>query len=238
MVSKNPWHNLPDQPPFVLREDKGDVEAFNKTKGAQDKRYLQLKFIPEPFVGNPDARLVLLGNNPGLADAPEKSAFRLEPEFAARMRDNLLHRLADSCPFLYLDPIIVPSDKVWWEYKLRQVLEELGDKDNARRILARNILAVEFFPYVSHRFGHGKLRLPSQQYSFELVRNAMRRKAVIVLTRGEKRWMKSIAELNDYHLLVRLKQVQRAPISPGNCLDDGWAKIKEVIREISGVPLA
>jgi hypothetical protein len=231
-VSENPWHNLPDQPPFVLPDDKDKVEAFNKVKGCHHRHFLHLNFIPEPYVGNPDARLVLLGNNPGVADPPGKSAFRLEPAFATRMRNNLLHQLSDRFPFLYLDPDIIPSDKLWWEYKLKHIFEEFGNKDIAKAVMARIIFAGEFFLYVSHKFGHGKLCLPSQKYSFELVRNAMKWEAVIVLTRGEKRWLKATPELHGYHLLVRLKQVQRAPISARNCRDNGWAHIREVISRL------
>jgi len=233
-MNENPWHHLPDEPPYVLPEDKDEVLTFNKAH-QDDYRRLDLELIPEPFVGNPHARLVLLGNNPGFKTL-DKVAHKRKPAFRERMRNNLLHRLSDAFPFLCLDPDldISPPGNLWWESKLKSVLAELGNGDNAKSILARDVLAVEYFPYASHRFRHGKLArsLYSQQYSIGLVRNAMKDGAVIVLTRGKSRWLKAIPELEKYHRLVRLKNVMRAPISSRNCCDDGWSHIQDVVRTI------
>jgi hypothetical protein len=229
-VNDNPWHRLPDKPPYVLPEDEEVVRAFNVK--ARQNHVLHLDLIPEPFVGRPDAPVVLLGNNPGVK-SPETKAYRLKPAFADRMRKNLLHRLSDDFPFLYLDPDpdITSTGKGWWERKLKRLFREFGpDEDVARSILARSILAVEFFPYVSHRYRHGRLVLPSQQYSFGLVRTAVERGRVIILTRGELRWKKAVEELGTYPRLVRLKEVQRAPISRGNCLDP--EQYQEIVRAI------
>jgi hypothetical protein len=232
-VTDNPWHDLPEHLPFVHPEDKEDVDAYNKKKGRRHDHFLHLEFIPEPFVGNPHAQLVLLGNNPGVARDKRKAAHRLKPAFATRMRDNLVHRLPDRFPFLFFDPGIIPSEQRWWDYKLTHVIDEFEDTERAKEILGRNILAVEFFPYISHRFGHGKLSLSTQQYSFGLVRHAVERDAVIVLTRGETRWKKAVPELNGYPHLVHLKQVQRAPISRRNCCGNGWELIQEYVRNIT-----
>jgi hypothetical protein len=226
---------LPKEPPYVLLEDKEKVETFNlRAKGkAHQHHVLHLDLIPEPFVGRPDAPVVLLGNNPGVK-SPMAAADKRKPAFADRMRNNLLHRLSSGFPFVYLDPTpdIPPRGREWWESKLKDLLREFGpDKDVARSILARSIFAVEYFPYVSHRFGHARLSLPSQQYCFNLVRKAMERGAVIVLTRGQRRWEKAVEDLARYPRLVRLKEVQRAPISPGNCPDaDQYQTIVRAIR--------
>jgi hypothetical protein len=238
-VNENPWRKLPDKPPFVLPEDEDKVLAFNakaRQRGNQN-RLLDLELIPEPFVGRLGARLILLGNNPGVKNS-ETAALRKEPAFQRRMRDNLLHQGSTEFPFLYLGlyPDIPSPSKEWWERRLKLILGEFRNGDVARSLLARNLLAVEFFPYVSHRYGHGKLSLPSQGYSFGLVRDAVKRKkAVIVLTRGERRWLRAVPALAGYHRLVRLKEVQRAVISPRNCRDDGWSHIREVVRKIEAM---
>jgi hypothetical protein len=192
---------------------------------------LRLNLIPEPFVGNPDAPLLLLGNNPGVKDEPRP--YKLTPSFVSRMRANLLHQ-PSQFPFLYFDPnpALGPPDKgQWWERKLKHLLSHSWPgKESVRSILSRTILAVEFLPYASHRYRHGSLRLPSQKYSIALVENAMSRGAVIVLTRGIRRWEKAMPNLAKYDLLVRLKEVQRAPISPDNCCNDGYQKIARTIE--------
>jgi hypothetical protein len=220
---------LPDEPPYVLPEDEKVLAFDRKGRGIHA---LELNLIPEPFVGRPDAPVLLLGNNPGVKGDESRNA-RQKPAFRDRMRDNLLHRLSPSFPFLFLDPDpgIASPGKGWWERKLKRLLDEFGpDEDAARRILARSVLAVEYFPYVSHRYRHRKLTLPSQGYSFGLVRNAMKRGAVIVLTRGRRRWERAVEELGTYPRCFRLVEVQRAPISPGNFPDR--AQYEEIVRAI------
>jgi hypothetical protein len=179
----------------------------------------------------------VLGNNPGVKNA-ETAALRKEPALGRRMRDNLLHQGSIDCPFVYLGryPDIPAPSKEWWERRLNHILAEFRNGEVAKCLLAQNLLAVEFFPYCSHRYGHGKVSLPSQAYSFGLVADAVNRKeAVIVLTRGERRWLEAVPTLAGYHRLVRLKEVQRAVISPRNCRDDGWSHIRKLVRKIEAM---
>ena len=150
-MNENPWQHLPDEPPYVLPEDKDKVLAFNEKARLRSDHKLHLDLIPEPFVGRKDAPLVLLGNNPGVKDKAAADSKR-NPAFANRMRSNLLHQLSDDYPFLYLDPDITIPGKGWWERKLKSLLSACGTRN-----VARSLLAVEFFPYVSRRYRHGKL---------------------------------------------------------------------------------
>ena len=62
-MTDNPWQRLPDRPPFVLPEDAAVVREFN----AQVTEHFFLRvddLLPEPFVGDPKAPVVLLGTNP------------------------------------------------------------------------------------------------------------------------------------------------------------------------------
>jgi hypothetical protein len=239
-VNENPWHRLPDKPPFVLPEDMAKVEAFNlkEEQKAGQNHVLNLDLIPEAFLGWREAPLVLLGNIAGVSETGDPpAAYRLEREFADRMRNNLLDNKAhrnSNCPFVYFEPEIIPPGEDWWDCKLRYLLREFGNADVAKSILARNILAVEFFPYVScsNRYAHDSLRLPSQEYSFDLVRNAVKREAVIVLRHGERRWLEAVRELDGYQRLVRLKIYLKGLISPNLVRDDGWSHIREVVRKI------
>jgi hypothetical protein len=230
-MNENPWRRLPEESPFVLPEDRDKVLAFNKK--ASQNRFLRLDLIPEPFVGRPGAPLVILANNPGAKNS-ERAEYRRNPEFVKRMRDNLLHELSADFPFCFLDPDpnLIPPGKAWWELKLKWLFDEFENRDRARAILARSILAVDFFPYISRKYKHDRLSLPSQDYSFDLVRKAVNRGAVIVLTRGQRRWLKAIPELDRHPGLVRLKEVQRAPISPDNCCDDGYQKVVRAIESV------
>jgi hypothetical protein len=49
--ANNPWRRLPDEPPFVLAEDKDAVLAFNdEARQKGHPHLLNLQIIPVPFV--------------------------------------------------------------------------------------------------------------------------------------------------------------------------------------------
>ena len=56
--------------------------------------------------------------------------------------------------------------------------------------LSRNICSIQFFPYRSLKFGHGSIKLPSQNYTFALVRERLANGALIIVMRGYKLWVK------------------------------------------------
>ena len=60
---ENPWTHLPDSPPFVLEEDCEAVEHFNVKPDARTQIHTEI--LPEPFLGRPDAPVVVLSLNPG-----------------------------------------------------------------------------------------------------------------------------------------------------------------------------
>jgi hypothetical protein len=192
-VSENPWTHLPPSPPFVLPDDEPFVRDFNNR--AAPKAFLHInEILPEPFVGAPDAPVVLLSNNPGLGKgATQKQA----GDFMDRMRDNLRHAPSDY-PFVYLAPDFTGPHKQWWERKLKSLLKRFG-----HQVVARSILNVPYFPYASQRFGRGLPRLPSQAYSFRLVRHALVRNAIIVFMRRDAMWKEALPELEKYDRIFR-----------------------------------
>jgi hypothetical protein len=219
-MDKNPWQRLPDRPPFVLPEDKEAVETFN-AKAPKDYKLRIDDLLPEPFVGDPHAPVVLLGNNPGYT--AKGAARKKEPRFVARMLANLRHAASDY-PFVFFAPDIDEALQGWWDRKLKELLPF------GRAVLARSLLAVEHFPYPSRRYGRKLPHLPSgaQDYSFSLVKKALERKAIIVLTRGERRWLRDVPALRTYGELCMLRNPQVASISRGNC--DRFQEIEQAIE--------
>jgi len=209
-VIENPWRKLPQSKPFVLSDDAEEVKRFNKNPKRKSEHVVRLGLLPEPFVGSNDAPVLLLSNNPGYgkgAKVRKKAAFR------KLMRKNLRHTLT-TCPFVYLHPDITKLGLKWWPNKLRHLINECGEA-----AVARSVLNVTYFPYASERFKHGKLALGSQQYSFQMVREAMERNAVIVLLRKCKWWFEAVDGLEKYAKLYRVKNTQSPTISPNNFAD-------------------
>lgn len=215
----NPWRLLPDKPPFVLPDDEKAVRDFNK-RAPEDFKLRIDELIPEPFVGNPEAPIVLLGNNPGYR--ADRVQMKQESAFVARMRDNLLHKKTDY-PFVFFASDVDKLHRRWWDRKFKALLH-LG-----RDLIGRSILAVEHFPYPSRRYRAGRLSLPSgaREYSYALVKRAMERNALIVVMRGRRRWFRDVQGLETYGGLCLLDNPQTGSVSSGNC-----QRFQDIVRAI------
>ena len=76
-------------------------------------------------------------------------------------------------------------------------------------------MVIEFFPYHSKSYKALKTILLSQEYSFYLVRQAIKMKKAIVIMRMEKLWLEFVPELKNYPY-VSLINKQRAWVSKNN----------------------
>ena len=75
-----------------------------------------------------------------------------------------------------------------------------------------------------------KRKLYSQQYSFNLVRQAVQRKAMIVMMRSAKPWGQAVPELGDYTNLFALNSAQNVTISRKNC-PEGFGIIHDTLLD-------
>lgn len=210
----NPWLDLSPVPPFVLAVDRAAIDSFNHQ--ARPEVFIHLELLPEPFLGAPMAPVVLLSLNPGYS--PDDLQPHQDPTFQALSRANLEHA-PTQYPFVLLNPKVETPGRRWWESKLARLIEARG-----RETVARQVLCVEVFPYHSYRFAHAKLQVPSQAYSLQLVRNALRRNALVVVMRAERIWRQALPELADYPFLFRLRNPQNVVISERSC-PEGFATI-------------
>ena len=78
------------------------------------------------------------------------------------------------------------------------------------------------------KFAHSKVALPSRRFALQLVRDAMARRALIVVMRGYEYWSVEIRDLAAYRRLLRLTSPQNVTISKGNCLG-----FDEIVQELA-----
>lgn len=211
----NPWRSLPPAVPFVLACDATTVDQHN-SKASEAHRF-RLEMIPEPFLGNPDAPAVLLNLNPGFVESDLADYSPLQRQEI--MRRNLLHG-GDGIYYL-LPEFDGTAGARWWRLKLGPLISA-ADRDRVRC----GILVLEFVGYKSKRFRHPR-PLASQPYTFSLLQRAIRRKATIIVMRGEKLWRSAVEDLAEttYH---RLNSPQNVMISPKNC-PGGWGPLIEAL---------
>jgi hypothetical protein len=214
----NPWLALPSNPPYMLECDKAAICAYNAQ--AHEMHRLQLDSMPEPFIGNTKAPVVLLSLNPGFNEQGPK--IHADPRFQDLLRNNYCQRKSDY-PFYFLDPRIESPGRDWWEQKLKSLLAIFS-----REKLAESILCVEYFPYPSEKFCTRTPEVPSQEFGFSLVRSAIARGAVVVVMRARKPWIKRVPELERYSRALLLNSYLNVVVSPRNC--SGFDVVVSAIR--------
>lgn len=186
--------------------------------------------LPEPYLGHPAAPIVLLSLNPGFSkdDVP----FYQDPYAREVWHKNLFHEPLEY-PFILLDTGVPQAvgGSAWWRRKLALPLKLVGDAGAARAFFC-----IEFFPYHSKKYRPLDRVLPSQEYGFHLLREAMTREALVIVMRSQKVWEQAVPQLRRYGRKFVLKNPQNVSVSPGNC-PNGWAEIErtlESVKELCG----
>lgn len=226
LQSANLWRRLPETRPFVLPVDADAIERFNWK--AKEHVKVDLNLLPEPFIGRFDAPIVLLNLNPGWSS--DDARWHRSPGFSRRLWANLKQERSPY-PFYLLNPSqkqdfgeYSPGGK-WWHNRLRVLIEHVGSLE----AVARGLLCVEFFAYHSKRFGRRIQPIPSQEFSFSLVRSALSRKAIVVILRSRRLWMEAVPELLTYKRQFTLRNPRSTYLTPNNC--DGFDTIVRRLKQ-------
>lgn len=181
---ENPWFGLDCTSNSLLLEcDRNAVERFNCGLAARtDDRAVVSRYMPEPFIGQRTARLLILNLNPGGGE--EDSSEHEDPALRCALEKNLRHEI----PFLWLQKELHhTAGHRWWAPKLRDILEQLRmTVPLAESHLAKRIAALEWFPYHSKKFAWPRSQpVPSSEYVFDWVR---RHDGPVLLFRGRRYW--------------------------------------------------
>lgn len=211
---KNPWTNLLDEPFFALSTDIALVEAFNAR--SSDRHKFDLTLLPEPYLGSLTATVVVLNLNPGVS--PQDAEVHAQEEFRRRARLSLEHQL-QPYPFLHLQPDLETPGIIWWKRRTRELTEDVGFQAVSNRLAC-----IQYTAYHSKEYSKRSPLLPSQEYAFELVRLAMKRKAEIVVMRAKSLWMQAIPALSTYDHLHYASNPRSPYLSRGN-LKSSYAAI-------------
>jgi hypothetical protein len=202
---------------------------------------IQTDLYPEPHMGNlKDARVVLLGLNPGLTlldnnedefSCEELEWYKENPKVRSILESNLRCELNDY-PYYYLNSNLCkcsPGHK-WLEARIKELRSEvkLSNKD-----LSQKIACIQFFPYHTAKYKHSKKYLPSQKHNFQLVLDSIEADKLIVCMRSIKLWDEALLsisdnkiKLSDYENLIQIKNPRSLYFTPNN-LKNGLNKIDQ-----------
>ena len=219
---RNPWVQIPLVPPYVLDEDKRVIFEMNTWYSGKDQE-IQTQMLPEPYIGNPNAPIIVLTKNPGF-DKKSDPYWHSRTDFLKLMRANLNQEDSDY-PFGFLNPAISDSPGAKWHKKsLSKLIRYCSVKE-----VANKVCSIPYFPYHTAKFSSIPKRitqdiLPSQLYTQYLVQQAINRGAVIVITLFETKWKELVEDLRNYPKAYPLKS-QNTMLSKGNMDIDDFSEV-------------
>ncbi|HEY0319117.1 MAG TPA: hypothetical protein VGC49_12605 [Solirubrobacterales bacterium] len=210
---RNPWLDLPKEPPYVLPQDREYVDEFNRHT-ANPKYQLDVALMPGPFEGSRQAPLLVLMRNPGVGSWDDD---RELGDYQEAMRANLGDAPEDQVQVGLKAEFESTPAGIWSRGRcFKNLIKEQG---LPAEHLAHLVLNVEFHGYHSKNWHSLPITLPSQYYGFWLVVRAMERGATVVALRGSWDWEVAVPGLADYPRLVTVHSSQSPAISPDNCGD-------------------
>ena len=184
----NPWTNIKKMNNLYIADcDKNALQhIINKPFN------IKLNNIPHPYMGNPQKSVVyiLLGNF-----TTECTYESICTEYEDILLANLKHEIIEY-PFFALNPEFMETYMYKWY--LNKLLGRL-DGEFGRNIVTNYIFTIEYFPYTSES-SFKYFDVPSQKYSFYLVKEAIKNKKIIIVGRKERLWYNAIPELKNYEL--------------------------------------
>lgn len=234
-VVDNPWDIKGGANGYVARGDEGLIKSIS----SRCKRQLHLDLWHEPYIGNPNAPVYVLGANPGYNWKEE--VFKDSNEWKNLMKSNLLHKGQPGLyDFVYFNVVhyknVLHPGCLWWWQKTRSLTEELNkgrsEKERLVQILYPNIFSIEYFPYHSVIYPKGideKILKESASYKYAnyLLAQALQDNKIIVIMRKTDEWIARIKEIlhecfpsenieDYYNRILMLKNPQNVCISQGN----------------------
>ncbi len=221
VVPQNPWRDLPTKPSYVLQCDKPILDRYMSR--LEGDTAIRLDTLPYPYLGNPEkANVLLLALNGGFS--AEVFAYLLQDPYYVEQRRKSL-TFESTYPFFYLDPQFKYTlGYQWWHKRLRYFIEQHGQKT-----VAEQFACVQLFPYCSTRYKALPQRVPSQEYSFHLVRQAIQANSEIVIMRSRAQWLEAVPELKTYPF-IELKFPRNPYIVPKHMTDEQFARIEKAIQ--------
>ena len=212
----NPWSNI------TIKDTIADCDKtlINSLPSRIQSR-IEKRTLPEPFHGNPEASVYILNGNPLANDNDLRYITSLDYE--KEIKEELLHINTD---FLWLrtpetivdtNGIPYPGYKYWKDRtKLLRAVKAMP-----------NLFCIEAFPYHTRHANDFKAigPLPSDQYTNEMIENAIDSGKLIILMRCKSFWINRVPRLIKYDNAFELNSNQSVYLTSGNMPADSWQKL-------------
>lgn len=226
---ENPWLTFEpaDNGPKVHDDDLPFLQGFNKgmgaRKGSDKKNYLLAEHLePFPYLGNPKANVLVLMANPGVNEKEKNPKFRTSANKLKQNRKNLRHEDLESIRSRIDSPNEPEMESAWFKPRIR----ELVSKTSVEKV-TRGLFLVNFHAYHSKSWHPIPFTFPTQHYSFNLVSEAVKRDALIIMSRNMLGWFTAVPELFDHKNRVEFESTRSVYLTEGNLGKTAFKRLLE-----------
>ena len=195
---ENPWLNI------SWENSIADIDMEYLAKLSCFKK-IQKNTLPEPYTGDVNSNVYCLNLNPGDACVCDDSEPQLKEKFTKYTLQTLRHEIDENMWFLLKGT----AGYDWWRQKTEK-LREYKKGQNPR------MFVIEYFPYHTVKGANFPRKLPSYEYSNQLIRQAMAENKYIVIMIHRKEWLQRISGLEKYERLVCLNSLQNPCLTKKN----------------------
>ncbi len=157
-------------------------------RGSDKENYLLAEHLePHPYLGNPKANVLVLMANPGVNEKEKNPKFRMNSKKLDQNRKNLRHEDLESFRSRIDSPNESAMESAWFKPRVR----ELVAKTSVDRV-TNGLFLVNFHAYHSKSWYPIPFTFPTQYYSFNLVTEAVKRDALIIMSRNMLGWFTAV----------------------------------------------
>ena len=219
---ENPWKE------YLVRQnknkfhpqDEAHVLAFNSAIKDRKSYELAEHLEPFPYLGNPNTPIFVLLANPGKSGPEEKKSFSYSPKKLELHKSNLLHQGIDDFIFRLDSPKDRTLESPYFKSRTAKLVEA-----SSLHSVATKIFFVNFHGYHSQSWYPIPFTFYTQNYSFNLVKEAVSRGSHIVMSRNTTGWLTAIPELVKYPHRSLFKSTRSVHMSEKNLGSKEYQKI-------------
>lgn len=219
---ENPWLNFcpKENEPKFHDLDRAHAQAFNKALEGHQEYKLAEHLEPYPYMGNPNANVFVLLANPGINKRETDPIYRTNSEYVNRNLRNLKHESADSFLSWVHSADNPERESDWLIPRIRKVVHE-----TSLERVSTGLFLINFHAYNSKSWYPIPYTFETQRYSFHLVNEAMKRGALIVMSRNILGWFTAIPGLYDYKNRVTFVSSRSVHISQENLGSEAYKNL-------------
>lgn len=195
---ENPWLNI------SWENGIAEIDKEYLTKFSCFEK-IQKNTLPEPYTGDVRSNVYCLNLNLGDACVCDDSEPQLKKRFEEYTQKTLRHEINYNMWFRLKDT----AGYDWWQQKTKELREYKKGQDP-------RMFVIEYFPYHTVKGTYFPRKLPSYEYSNQLIRQAMAENKYIVIMRHRKEWLQRISGLEEYERLAYLNSPENPCLTKNN----------------------